>query len=280
MIGTLGIWRAPFVLGVGYFFFTSSILAEGIPEPGLVLYGEVRNTAGGQNIRLTSGTLTWSFQPTGGGNPVTVTTPLTNVHDQFSYVLIVPCESELGGLLASSNVLKLVSPAITYARTNVWLDGQPIYLRTPSQGNITLPVTARGKMERIDLTLQREDQDSDGDGLPDWWEALYFAGNADPNADPDGDGMSNLAEYRAGTNPNDRNSAFAFIRILPDPLGGISVDWASVSNRTYILQRSTDLLGGFTDLQTGISATPPFNSHRDASATDAGPYFYRLKIQY
>jgi len=44
--------------------------------------------------------------------------------------------------------------------------------------------------------------DSDGDGLPDSWEALYF-GSLSQNAsgDPDGDGISNLNEFLRGTNP-------------------------------------------------------------------------------
>jgi hypothetical protein len=43
--------------------------------------------------------------------------------------------------------------------------------------------------------------DSDGDGLPDWWESLYgfdtlrSTGNDGAGGDPDGDGLSNLAEY-------------------------------------------------------------------------------------
>ena len=46
--------------------------------------------------------------------------------------------------------------------------------------------------------------DADGNGLPDWWEIQYFGTNGvDPNADPDGDGLSNLQEYQAGTDPHD-----------------------------------------------------------------------------
>ena len=44
--------------------------------------------------------------------------------------------------------------------------------------------------------------DSDGDGLPDWWEMKYF-GNLlqDGNGDPDQDGLSNADEFLLGLNP-------------------------------------------------------------------------------
>jgi hypothetical protein len=54
------------------------------------------------------------------------------------------------------------------------------------------------------------DPDSDcyGDGMPSGWEkryALNFWKN-DAHLDLDGDSYGNLAEYRAGTNPNDKTS--------------------------------------------------------------------------
>jgi hypothetical protein len=45
--------------------------------------------------------------------------------------------------------------------------------------------------------------DSDFDLLPDIWEDRFFGSNlaADPDQDTDGDGLTNLQEYQAGSNP-------------------------------------------------------------------------------
>jgi hypothetical protein len=48
---------------------------------------------------------------------------------------------------------------------------------------------------------------TDGTGMSDGWEIKYFGHiGVDPNADPDGDGLSNLQEYQAGTDPTVDNS--------------------------------------------------------------------------
>ncbi|MEI6785726.1 MAG: hypothetical protein WCQ21_32965, partial [Verrucomicrobiota bacterium] len=89
--------------------------AQSIPEPGLLLYGQVRNTTAGGAL-MTYGTLRWTIQPP-SGPPITLFAPLTNINDQFSYVLRVPFESTLAGSTISPATLVLSNTPVTYSRT-------------------------------------------------------------------------------------------------------------------------------------------------------------------
>jgi len=54
------------------------------------------------------------------------------------------------------------------------------------------------------ISVTTKPLDLDADGLPDEWELKYF--EAEPSlatADPDGDGLTNLEEFNAGTDPMD-----------------------------------------------------------------------------
>lgn len=59
--------------------------------------------------------------------------------------------------------------------------------------------------------------DTDGDGLPDAWELLHFGSLAlSASGDADGDGVSNLAEFIAGSDPlGQNNSAVSLILFSP-----------------------------------------------------------------
>jgi hypothetical protein len=142
-----------------------------------------------------------------------------------------------------------------------------------------------------DFTLQGlavSDDDSDGDGMLNTWEYKHGLDARDPGdarADTDGDGMNNYLEYRAGTNPRDPTSVFQTeIEPADQPPQGVSrgivVRWASQSNRTYSVWRTSDLVAdSFAPLVTGIVATPPVNEYQDAGATNPGAGFYRIRVK-
>lgn len=264
---TFGLSVLIFSLGLGY-----SAQADGIPEPSLVLYGIVSDTSAGGNW-VTNGTLTWTLQPVGGA-PVVANGSLTNLNGQYSYVLLVPCETTLPGIPISSNTLELASPPTLYNLSQVAVDGVPANFVTPGLTNLTLTSTSRGVIERIDLNVNLNIG-----LLPASWQLQYFGRlGIDPNADPDHDGMSNYYEYLAGTDPTNPNSVFKIVSVSTGASGAL-IQWTSVQGKFYTLQRTADLLSGFTDLQIHIPATAPMNSLVDPTPAGSGPYFYRIQVE-
>lgn len=89
------------------------------------------------------------------------------------------------------------------------------------------------------------DIDTSGDGIPDWWMLGQFdtaIGNAEDRTraedDHDGDGMSNWAEYVAGTSPHDPESVLR----LQQMGQGTGLQFQSVADRRYRVQSSASLI--------------------------------------
>jgi subtilisin family serine protease len=132
------------------------------------------------------------------------------------------------------------------------------------------------------LNLQRT-VDTDNNGLPDWWELQYFGHltGTDPNADPDHDGMSNLEEWLAGTNPTNASSCLRLIALPANKnTNAFVVRWPSVAGKYYWLERSTNLLTGFNSVVlTNIAATAPTNTATDTAVLPGKTRFYRVGVE-
>ena len=100
--------------------------------------------------------------------------------------------------------------------------------------------------------------------------------------DLDGIGMPNWQKSLAGLNPTNSASALAMLPMTAtNNSSGITVSWDSVNTRMYYLQRATDLTvqPPFSTIQSNLVGQAGTTSFTDTSATNSGPYFYRVGVQ-
>jgi hypothetical protein len=118
--------------------------------------------------------------------------------------------------------------------------------------------------------------DQNANGLPDWWEEFYFGGPtaAAPAADDDSDGMTNAAEFVAGTDPLDPNSRLAVTALQVGP-GGFSMSFPTVVGKVYAVEYS-DTLAAWSVLASGIEGTGGVIEFNDSSTS--AQRFYRLRV--
>lgn len=121
--------------------------------------------------------------------------------------------------------------------------------------------------------------------ISDEWKAHYFGGTLDtaalPNADPDGDGMPNWAEYLAGTSPVDAGSGLSVQAFGPDR-GGLKTNftlrWMTVPGKNYAVESATDLRAGNWTEAARLSGTGQLQEFIDPNPA-AAARFFRVRLK-
>jgi hypothetical protein len=118
--------------------------------------------------------------------------------------------------------------------------------------------------------------DVNGNGISDLWEKRYFGSvSASHSAavDSDHDGMSDYAEFIAGTNPTNAASVFAVDAVTSG--SAIQLEWTLAANRSYRVAGSTNIVD-WTPVSAWLYNT---NRYTITPSRSGPPTFYRIEVK-
>lgn len=191
-------------------------------------------------------------------------------------------DASLLGLSGSTVAWRVLQGPVSHITSNGVAAIGPVYETTLA--------TVRGeyllRAGTVDLTVLNLGLDDYGlyanDGIADTWQVDNFGpDNPDglASSDPDGDGQPNFMEALAGTAPSDPNSKFRFTPGLHSPGRQSFAFSPRLVNRRYTIE-STPVLGGvpFAPLNNVIQTDQGVT--RTVTDTNAvgGARFYRVRI--
>jgi T5SS/PEP-CTERM-associated repeat protein len=123
-----------------------------------------------------------------------------------------------------------------------------------------------------------------GDGIPNGWKQQYSLDPLNPNVanqDVDGDGMSNLQEFLAGTDPTNSASSFRITSVAG--IGSdVLISWMTGIGKTNALQAtvgSSYATNGFADIFTVTNTVGTTTNYLDVGgATNKPARYYRVRL--
>ena len=128
-------------------------------------------------------------------------------------------------------------------------------------------------------------EDTDGDGMLDSWEQQFLVplGLSDitellPNTDSDGDGSTNLEEYRSDTLPFNPNLSFRVTNTSHDALN-FQFQWKGSPNKEYRILSTTDLDSGqWNILEEAIPGNLTYTNTWTDDDQSSENKFYKVEI--
>jgi hypothetical protein len=220
----------------------------------------------------------------GGGNPVNHIQYQNNAAGDFGVNYSVdstqPGVGILRGYAYGANIGWINFEATGNPRVSLFTGSFNGYAYSANCGWINLN-DLNGKVQTDHIAMGA---DSNGNGLADAWEYLYFGGLLAPgqeNTSPNGNGMTLLQDYQDGVNPTVPNANLR-ITNYSTSAGGTSsnVSFTSTTARLYTIEVNPDLTQPLNWTDSGLGLFAPdagavtMRSVTQASATKR---FFRVK---
>ena len=120
--------------------------------------------------------------------------------------------------------------------------------------------------------------DTDGDGIPNYWETQYgLSTSVQNNGDSDGDGSSDKNEFLAGTNPASATSRLVASVVKSIAPAGFKVSFTAQSNRSYTIQYKNALSDSAWTTLVQVPAAYGVRAIEEVDAAAGHPRrFYRV----
>jgi len=203
----------------------------------------------------------WTLQYTGG-----------NAHD---WVVIASSNANANGLLATWDTTALAPCAYT------------LRLIATDRAVLDCNGSAHNQSEytvSVNIVNDPLAVDTDADGMPDVWESAHLFNPNDPadaGLDADDDGQSNLAEYRAGTDPRNAGSLLRITSIAREA-NDTRISWTTVGSHHYLLRAGTNPAGGISNNVSPLISVPPggesTTNYLHSGGATQPRQFYRVKL--
>jgi hypothetical protein len=122
--------------------------------------------------------------------------------------------------------------------------------------------------------------DTNHNNISDAWEQYYFGSastNRTQSTDSDHDGMTDYAEFIAGTNPTNATSKLIFLPSTVQTDGFVKLQWAAIPGRAYQVLNSTNL-STWSPVTDWLQASGSPMSYLTTNVS-RGPHLYRVQVR-
>jgi hypothetical protein len=122
--------------------------------------------------------------------------------------------------------------------------------------------------------------DANSNGIPDSWEHDYFGSvntNRTQATDTDHDGMSDYAEFIAGTNPTNAASRFYFTGEIDEGNHMVQMEWTVATNHLYQINLSTNLKT-WSPVTGWLQASNDPTMIYTVTNPGVGPQYFRVQV--